>query len=1714
MSKPIYNGQYFVDYPQNILGVLYTHNPSTGKLLTDAYGNPKPEVRGSLENAVGKIVAPDVMRYEHVKPGNIATMQSASAALIQEVIQKTIAEETAQKSNKYTCSDTLQCLSETILRYNTDREYKDPITDEKRYYTISREEIRVWITYQDEHQLQQLEASKPKQLIITTDTRQKLYLSPFDKIWNEIEITTLTDGSTIDRKLSIGSIFYEYFLNGLEASELQFEKKRATAYGIYKYWIEKDTFPRGTDEIEKAAIKRNTTIVGQILFDRFLLEMLTEEDKGRIAALWNSQRNNFKQIEYYKVPIGFEISKKFKNGALELRQAQLEGVAFMSTRGTGIVAYDVGVGKTMTAITAMGDGFGKGLFKRPLVVVPQKVYRKWIAEINGVRAEKEMTIRGKKVKAGTVIAEGILPHIKVIDYDNLGVAHIDKARDKKKKIAHTVPEYSVTMVTYEGLMKIGFNQSTEGTLTERLVQTLSQGESGRGKALSEQKIEDLVYQALEGTELNIEEMGIDAIIVDEGHNFRNLFMEIKGDVGRDGEREQKNFLSGSGGTPSQRALSLFMLNAYIQDNHNYRNTFGLTATPFTNRATEIYSMLSLYDYEGLKLFDCYNIAQFCTAFIDESMEYSWTAAGKFEPKAVIRGYNNLPILQSLVFRSIIYKTGEDANIQRPDKVILPLYADDKGVRLEFQYMVDTKLRPTTEQEIWMQEITAFARNGSGKLAVYYPPKEGKIPGQTLIALNAARTVTFSPYALNLGGRPQYDSAEITPEKFVDGSPKIKYVCECIRTVKKYHEMKGTPVSGQIIYSDRGTDWFLHIKQYLVSNVGFSDKEVEIFHGGVSQGKRETIKEKFLSNEVKVIIGSSTMREGVDLQNHCSVIYPCYLDWNPTDLHQLFGRGWRFGNKFSHIRVVVPLIENSSDVFTWQKLSEKMSRLNSIWTKADGTKMFEESELNAEELKKGLINDPSELARYEIDEQVETLKSEIAIVDGALKSLSEAQTARDNFGDLAIELEGYAKRKNPAFESGNDAEMYRLVKDYIRDMYGYRGNYSLSSKLDTHKKYKKRLQTVQEKGLKNYKLSVFDDFTVVIDDFQQRKLKLAGEMAEVSAPENRERLTEKYRLEKEQEAAQSKSITERVNQFQRLNYLLDCFYSVHTCDIYGRVHELTTGQSVEVVQQPKVEVVSSVYSMSDGLARFMPLAQRALVRDIITGEEGEDYAISVLRPLEQQVALIPHLKATESVPAEEKIIYAHFFLGGSDWYIAEWDGKDELFGYAVLNDDWQMSEWGYISLKELHGVGATQRSNIDNFKVYAELDFYWKEVPFEKIRKSEIVETPVVTIPEPISTELEEETDILTEVITQPVIAMANEIKTDYFRLKFENGIIQLFTEYNPDVVTAARKLNGKWLGYEKAWQFDERDTERVKEFLLDIFGTDGVSPVDLVDVKVFYDKLPSKAFQSNYGHSVFALGRQLAHRKYRDSKVQLGNNVTILDGYFNSSGGSVKNPRLEGGGVVFLVRDVPRIVLEKDELNCEGCYEILEPVKPKIEVPVVEVITAPNEVLEEYLDLQSDIEYEKEILAETEKEIPAGIFYVKAPATRTLPEKYLRVSPDEVGGFVAGYALYEPTGPKKLGYLEKRELLANVANGMYIIVTEEQATGVVPPVEVTPAFLKRLSKKKTPKPKPTASIEVNNKAITQQLLSALKIAAKYASTDDKKKIQQEVSALKVALKYL
>lgn len=96
------------------------------------------------------------------------------------------------------------------------------------------------------------------------------------------------------------------------------------------------------------------------------------------------------------------------------------------------------------------------------------------------------------------------------------------------------------------------------------------------------------------------------------------------------------------------------------------------------------------------------------------------------------------------------------------------------------------------------------------------------------------------------------------------------------------------------------------------------------------------------------------------------------------------------------------------------------------------------------------------------------------------------------------------------------------------------------------------------------------------------------------------------------------------------------------------------------------------------------------------------------PTEEALAALPRLYATEGTPNREKVIHMHFFLGNCDWYAAEYDPDQRIFfGFAVLNGDDRMAEWGYFSLDEL------RKLRDGPFEV--DRDLWWQPTKFKDIR---------------------------------------------------------------------------------------------------------------------------------------------------------------------------------------------------------------------------------------------------------------------------------------------------------------------------------------------------------------------------------------------------------------
>jgi hypothetical protein len=359
-------------------------------------------------------------------------------------------------------------------------------------------------------------------------------------------------------------------------------------------------------------------------------------------------------------------------------------------------------------------------------------------------------------------------------------------------------------------------------------------------------------------------------------------------------------------------------------------------------------------------------------------------------------------------------------------------------------------------------------------------------------------------------------------------------------------------------------------------------EVEIISSEINDNRKETIKEAFLEGIVKVIIGTATIREGIDLQKRGTVIYNCYPEWNPTDLRQLEGRIWRQGNQFGYVRIVMPLVQDSMDVFVFQKLEEKTSRINDIWFKGDRGNVLDLESLNPEEIKLALITDVDRLAKMFFDQEKEQLQREFSKVNRAIQMISEIRedieeynryreesiNAIKNFYNTLVNSSFLKSQSTAASEPDPVDPKVKLSKKArelkddidillqnsifddkdilatgrrIENSYNLLGLYFQNSwAIRYFKEYVSKVRKTERTILKPKGYTIDSDLSKVMAEYELEKqgIQKKSELYKVDANSERwKTLSEEIRQKKSAMMVEGRTPIDRAAEFSTLNYLL-------------------------------------------------------------------------------------------------------------------------------------------------------------------------------------------------------------------------------------------------------------------------------------------------------------------------------------------------------------------------------------------------------------------------------------------------------------------------------------------------------------------------------------------------------------------------------------------------
>jgi len=949
---------------------------------------------------------------------------------------------------------------------------------------------------------------------------------------------------------------------------------------------------------KKEKLKSSTQREGERLFSYFLDTQLIASDKLRLETQWNMDYNNYLAPNLNKVPVAFTMAKEVMGKPEDVRPEKRDAVAFSINNGTAILSYDVGVGKTPSAIFAISAFMDAGYCSRPLIVVPNQVYRQFIGEI------KMFT-----------------PHIAINEGYNLSKEYVDNFKNANGEIVPPSPG-TITVMTYEGFENIGFKDETSDILMDGLYEILNQGgeseKSEKKIASFRERLETLLGKGLKGGMYNVEDFAFDFMCYDEAHKMKKVFTSVKGEAEetKDGGMTRgKNPYAITSGTPSSIGLKGFMVNFYILKNNNYKNILLLTATPFTNSPLEIFSMLAMVGYEQLQETNLNNIKTFFDTYVKASTELVINSKLKPQYKQVILGFNNLVSLQILIRRYILYKTGEEVGVVRPKKYVLPYLKEiDNGVTINLNEdkKVETYIEMTSQQKAMMADIINYVETGGGlgnssmssdedivldedeviditkgeDVDESFLSDKEKAGVRTIKGLSYSRNLALSPYLYEhsgLGKRPTY-------KEYIDSSPKLSYVMQCVQTVKDYCLSHKQPIAGQVIYMDRGIQYFPLIKEYLVKEFGYKEHEVGIIRSGLNKtGKnsKEYVKNLFngeVYNEkvkefevvedsqiIKVVIGSSTIKEGMNLQKYGAVLYNCFIDWNPTDIQQLEGRIYRQKNTFGAVRIVNPLVIDSADIFLFQKLQEKTARLNTIWATDGKTNVLHTEEFNPEELKYALIKNPSVIADLKIIEQKTKLDSKIlgfnrqidiaqrvkevaSTIMYRYKGLLESVTEYRDFEESGDKISDAAKLiqlANEIDKSQKDKDGKKMYYSWERGRLPWEERQNASLKEKYSKPYWISDIAVAVRDMKKYIHDFFQAYDIPFDinnyennlnmfvqDVKHNIEEVDNEKKLLESKEYKDQVVAEVIEEKERQKISYKPLPAIVADFAKMNYLLN------------------------------------------------------------------------------------------------------------------------------------------------------------------------------------------------------------------------------------------------------------------------------------------------------------------------------------------------------------------------------------------------------------------------------------------------------------------------------------------------------------------------------------------------------------------------------------------------
>lgn len=667
----------------------------------------------------------------------------------------------------------------------------------------------------------------------------------------------------------------------------------------------------------------------------------------RLADVYNDRFNSLVLRSYDDA----ELSLPGLALTFQPRPHQVAAVARMIAEPAVLLAHEVGAGKTAEMAMGCMELRRLGLVTKPVIVVPNNMLEQFGREFAAIYPQAKLLIATKD----------------------------DFARDRRREFISrcATGDWDAVIMTKTAFERIPMSPQAQQAYLDKEVKQLRQvldNAKNSDNRLTVKRLEGALQRAEERLKrkldtdkdagITFEATGLDYIVVDEAHLFKNL-------------RTVSN-IAGAAIDGSSRASDLDMKLDYLRERHGGRVGTFATATPIANSITEAHVMQrylrpDLLRAAGVEVFDAWagTFGQQVTA-IEVSPD-----GGRFRMKTRFAKFTNVPELVRMFHIVADVKTADDLNLPVPD--LAPRPGD--GNRTPEVVRV-----PASPQ---IQEFIALLGHRADKISqrdpVIIPKVDGGVCEDSMLLVsghgrNAALDMRLLPEAIlhDLTDPPAdepHDAAdklrafwdqhrdpttrtvvlprerehELWDEYWADtyGTALTKLPAAADRIATRWMQHRddvyplgdGTdhPQRGslQIVFSDLGTPnpekWNVYhaLRDLLVAR-GMPRDQVRFVHDATNDQAKGQLFEDCRSGKVAVLIGSTEkMGVGTNVQTRAIALHHLDCPWRPADVQQREGRIVRQRNLNPEVEILRYITEESFDAYSWQTVARKAEAIAQV-----------------------------------------------------------------------------------------------------------------------------------------------------------------------------------------------------------------------------------------------------------------------------------------------------------------------------------------------------------------------------------------------------------------------------------------------------------------------------------------------------------------------------------------------------------------------------------------------------------------------------------------------------------------------------------------------------------------------------------------------------------------------------------------------------------------